>query len=187
MKSSLWWSLTIQKVVSCITEASLGLGSLLFDYSFFQVSKSYLTFWLPQCSAFFFFCLFCFPEAQVAPKFYLLLFSSAFYTQQSCLHSTPASLLIILWSFMPSLHAVATQDKGGFIPSPSFPFLVTRVLASGPDLSRKFLLSDLQGSCGQYNGHFPWPHSPWSFCRTSRRSVNSTRWITQASIHAVIP
>ena len=111
---------------------------------------------------FFFFCLFCFPEAQVAPKFYLLLFSSAFYTQQSCLRSTPASLLIILWSFMPSLPAVATQDEGGFIPSPSFPFLVT-------DLSRKFLLSDLQGSCGQYNEHFPRPHSPWSFCRTSRR------------------
>ena len=120
-------------------------------------SLSVLLFWV---FCFVLFCLFCFPEAQVAPEFDSLLFSSAFYTQQSCLHSTPGPHLTILWSFMPTLHAIATQDTGGFIPSPSFPCLVTSALASGPGLSQKFLLSDLQGSCGQYNGHFSRPHSP---------------------------
>ena len=40
-----------------------------------------------------------------------------------------------------------TQDTDGFIPSPSSPSLMTDGLASGPELSRKLSLSDLQGSC----------------------------------------
>lgn len=62
------FKLTIQKVVSYITEASLALGSLLFDYSFFsRYLKSYLTSWLPQCSAFLV-CLFCFVLLVLFPR-----------------------------------------------------------------------------------------------------------------------
>ena len=162
-------------MVSCITEASLGLGSLLFDYSFFQVSKSYLTSWLPQCSVFFvclfvFFLLVLFPRSSSSSKILLasvfkcILHTTVLSSLHPCFpphhplvfHALSACCSNTRWRWLHSITILSfPSDK-------SFGFLVT-------DLSRKFLLSDLQGSCGQYNEHFPRPHSPWSFCRTSRR------------------
>lgn len=128
------FKLTIQRWFPAALRLHLLLDHYYLITLFFQVSKSYLTSWLPQCSTFFFFaCLF--PRSSSSSKILLACFQ-VHSAQQSCLHSTPASLLIILCSFMPTLHAVATQDKVASFPSPSFPFLVTRVLASGLDSPR---------------------------------------------------
>lgn len=114
------FKLIIQQVVSYIPGSSLILGSLLFLITLSsQVHECYL----PKCSPFVYF-----PEALKS----LLLFASAFYTLQSCLHSTLAFLLTLLFPFTPTQDAATIQDTDGFIPSPSFPSLMTDGLVSIP-------------------------------------------------------
>lgn len=108
------FKLIIQQVVSYIPGSSLILGSLLFLISLSSQVK---------CSPFVYF-----PEALKS----LLLFSNAFYTLQSCLHSTLAFLLTLLFPFTPTQDAATIQDTDGFIPSPSFPSLMTDGLVSIP-------------------------------------------------------